>query len=122
MPQNPKEHPGRPRRNETDNFPLGLALVLGFPPIAGLKYQLRPAFWVAWVALALWAGARLVHFIRVWRIARTGDTVQHLLESDEYAGEEVVRQVCNLERRRVVIPTLVYSLMARLPLKPSALP
>jgi len=62
----------------------------------------------------------VVNFLRIWRIARTGDTVQQQIESNDYLGEDVVRQIVDLERRRVVIPTLIYSLLARLPAKPDA--
>lgn len=114
--------PFRGQRASLWKHPILLALAVVALGVAGLRYHFWSAFGIAWIALAIWAGARVVNFLRIWRIARTGDTVQQQIESNDYLGEGVVRQIVDLERRRVVVPTLIYSLLARLPAKPNAEP
>lgn len=99
--------------------PLCLVLAVALLGVAGLRFSLWPVFWMPWLVLAYIAAMRFGHYLRLRRIARTGDVVLRRLASDDHAAEEVVRCVCDLEQRRVVIPTLVYSLLARLPTKPA---
>ena len=94
-----------------------IAIALALLAIAGPKFHFLSAFWIGWFVLAVWAVTRLVNVVRILAIANSGETVQNHLQSNEFVGEEVVRGILEMERRRVFVPTLLYSLAARLPLK-----
>ena len=97
--------------------PIFIAIALALLAIAGPKFHFLSAFWIGWFALAVWAVTRFVNVVRILAIANSGETVQNHLQSNEFVGEEVVRGILEMERRRVFVPTLLYSLAARLPLK-----
>ena len=100
--------------------PIFIAIALALLAIAGPKFHFLSAFWIGWFALAVWAVTRFVNVVRILAIANSGETVQNHLQSNEFVGEEVVRGILEMERRRVFVPTLLYSLAARLPLKSSS--
>jgi hypothetical protein len=110
--------PFRAQRASWWQNPVWPALAVVLLAFAGLHYRLRAAFWIAWSAFAVWSVTRGVSYLRSWRIARSGNAVQREIESSEYLSSDVVSQICDLERRRVVVPTLLYSLLARLPSGP----
>ena len=97
--------------------PIFIAIALALLAIAGPKFHFLSAFWIGWFALAVWAVTRFVNVVRILAIANKGEAVQNHLQSSEFVGEEVVRGILEMERRRVFVPTLLYSLAARLPLK-----
>jgi hypothetical protein len=99
------------------NNPVYIAIAIALLGIAGPHYHFLSVFWIGWFALAVWAGARVVHFVRVLGITSSGDAVQKQIESNEYTAEETIRRICQMERKKVFVPPLLYSLVARLPLK-----